>query len=131
MATPEISDTTTDGIRVGATAYYLPEESDQDEPRYVFGYTIVIVNNSDSPAKLISRHWIIVDGDGHREDVEGPGVVGQTPRLLPGQAFKYQSFCPLKTIWGTMEGSYQMRRDDGSMFDVRIDRFYLRAEQRT
>jgi ApaG protein len=76
MATPEMSDITTDGIRVGATAYYLPEESDQDEPRYVFGYTIVIVNNSDAPAQLISRRWIIVDGDGNREEVNGPGVVG-------------------------------------------------------
>jgi ApaG protein len=130
MATPEMSDITTDGIRVGATAYYLPEESDQDEPRYVFGYTIVIVNNSDAPAQLISRHWIIVDGDGQREEVNGPGDVGKTPRLMPSEAFKYQSFCPLKTSWGTMEGTYQMRRDDGSTFDVRIERFYLRSEQK-
>jgi ApaG protein len=129
MPTPEMSDITTHGIRVGATAYYLPEESDQEERRYVFGYTIVIVNNSDTPAQLMSRRWIILDGDGNREEVNGPGVIGQTPRLVPGEAFKYQSFCPLKTSWGTMEGSYQMRRDDGSTFEIRIDRFYLRSEQ--
>ncbi|MBV8780823.1 MAG: Co2+/Mg2+ efflux protein ApaG [Phycisphaerae bacterium] len=125
-----MSDITTAGIRIGATAYYLQEESDPDQPRHVFGYTIVIVNNGDEPAQLISRHWVIVDGNGAREEVQGPGVVGQTPRLKPGEAFKYQSFCPLRTTWGTMEGTYQMRRDDGSIFDVKIDRFYLRREQR-
>ena len=62
-----------------------------------------------------------------REDVEGPGVVGQTPRLEPGQAFKYQSYCPLRTGWGTMEGTYQMRYDDGQEFEVVIGRFYLRV----
>lgn len=120
-----MSDSTTEGIRVGATAYYLPEHSDPDEDRYTFGYTIVIANNGDSAAQLLSRHWIIIDGAGHREEVRGPGVVGQTPRLEPGQAFKYQSFCPLSTPWGTMEGTYEMRRDDGTLFEARIGRFYL------
>jgi ApaG protein len=126
MATPEMSDTTTQGIRVGATAYYLPEESEPDERRWVFGYTIVIVNSGDDAAQLLSRHWVIIDAHGRREEVEGPGVVGETPRLAPGQAFKYQSFCPLRTEWGTMEGTYRFRRDDGSEFDAVIGRFYLR-----
>jgi ApaG protein len=121
-----MSDITTDGIRVGATAYYLPEQSDPDQRRYAFGYTIVIANNGERPVQLMSRHWIIIDAYGRREDVEGPGVVGQTPRLEPGQAFKYQSFCPLRTVWGTMEGSYQMRYDNGETFDVQIARFYLK-----
>jgi ApaG protein len=121
-----MSDTTTDGIRVGATAYYLPEESEPDERRWVFGYTIVIVNVGDEPAQLLTRHWTIIDGQGRREAVDGPGVVGETPRLAPGQAFKYQSFCPLRTTWGTMEGSYHFRRDDGTEFDATIGRFYLR-----
>ena len=127
MATPELSDITTEGIRVGATAYYLPEESDPDDRRYVFGYTIVIVNTGDAPAQLLRRHWVIIDAHGRREEVEGAGVVGETPRLEPGQAFKYQSFCPLPTTWGTMEGTYRMRRDDGAEFDVAIGRFYLRV----
>src|SRR5205807_6858194 len=117
MSTPEMSDTTTDGIRVAAGAFFLPNESDPDERKFVFGYTIVIANVGDSAAQLVSRHWVIIDGVGRREEVRGPGVVGQTPRLMPGQAFKYQSFCPLKTPWGTMEGTYQMRRDDGETFD--------------
>ena len=130
MATPEMSETVTEGIRVGAAAFYLPQESDPDEKRYAFGYTIVISNEGDQPAQLIRRHWIIIDSDGHREEVRGPGVVGETPRLEPGQAFKYQSFCPLKTPWGTMEGSYLMQRDDGGSFEANVGRFYLRLPAR-
>jgi ApaG protein len=125
MSTPEYSDVTTEGVRVGATAYYLPDHSDPDMGQYTFGYTIVIVNSGDSPVKLLSRHWVIVDAHGRREEVEGPGVVGQTPHLKPGEAFKYNSYCPLRTAWGTMEGTYHMQRDDGTPFDVRIGRFYL------
>ncbi|MDB5353842.1 MAG: ApaG domain protein [Phycisphaerales bacterium] len=129
MATPEMSDTITQGIRVGATAYYLPEESDPDKRRFVFGYTVVVANVGAAPAQLLTRHWVIIDAQGRREDVHGPGVVGETPRLEPGQAFKYQSFCPIRTTWGTMEGEYQMRRDDGEMFDAKIGRFYLRVPE--
>ena len=129
MATPEMSEVMTQGIRVGAAAFYLPHESDPDEERYAFGYTIVVANQGDSPVRLVSRHWIIIDGKGQREEVRGPGVVGKTPRLEPGQAFKYQSFCPLPTPWGTMEGTYQMERDDGQTFDAAIGRFYLSLPQ--
>ncbi|HZL35797.1 MAG TPA: Co2+/Mg2+ efflux protein ApaG [Tepidisphaeraceae bacterium] len=127
-----MSDTTTHGIRVGAAGQYLPEHSDPGQPQYLYGYTIVVSNVGDRPAQLMSRHWIIIDAHGRREDVRGPGVIGQTPRLEPGQAFKYQSFCPLRTSWGTMEGQYQMQYDDGKSFEVPIGRFYLRvpAEQR-
>jgi ApaG protein len=120
-----ISDTTTEGIRIGAAAFFIPEQSDADNHQFVFGYNIVIANVGDKPAQLLSRHWVIIDAHGRREDVRGPGVIGQTPRLEPGQAFKYQSFCPLRTPWGTMEGEYQMRRDDGERFEAMIGRFYL------
>lgn len=125
MAQVKMSDITTQGIRVGAAAFYLAEESDPAENQFVFGYNIVIANEGEAPAKLLSRHWIIIDASGRREEVQGPGVIGQTPRLEPGQAFKYQSFCPLKTNWGTMEGTYTMQRDDGEEFTVEIGRFYL------
>ena len=127
MSTPAMSDTTTHDIRVGATAQYLPDQSDPTKPQYLFGYTIVVSNMGKEPAQLVSRHWIIIDSQGRREEVRGPGVVGQTPRLEPGQAFKYQSFCPLRTSWGTMEGEYQFRRDNGETFEVQIGRFYLRV----
>jgi ApaG protein len=131
MQTSAVSDTlaqsSTHGIRVTATAVYLPAESDPGMPRHVFRYDIVIANDGDTPAQLVSRHWIIIDANGRREEVEGPGVVGATPRLQPGEKFEYQSFCPLKTKWGTMEGAYHMQRDDGQKFDVAINRFYLRT----
>jgi ApaG protein len=125
MSTPEMSDATTRGIRVGATAFFLPEESDTQIGRYVFGYRVVIVNQSQEKVQLLSRHWVIIDGYGHREEVRGPGVVGQTPVLEPGQGFKYTSCCPLATEWGSMEGTYQMRREDGEVFDASIARFFL------
>jgi len=125
MSTPELSDLTTDGVRVGATGYYLPDESEPDDRRFVFGYTIVIVNTGDEPVQLLTRHWVIIDALGRREEVQGDGVVGQQPRLMPGKAFKYQSFCPLKTPWGTMEGSYRLRTDSGEEFDAHIGRFFL------
>ncbi len=130
MATPEMSEELTQGIRVGASAFYLPQESDPDEDRYAFGYTIVISNEGDSAAQLLERHWVIIDANGKREEVRGPGVVGETPRLEPGQAFKYQSLCPLETRWGTMEGSYTMQRDDGESFEAAVGRFYLRLPSR-
>jgi ApaG protein len=125
MPTPALSDTTTHGIRVGATAFYLPDESIPEENRFVFGYRIVIVNESNATATLRSRHWVIIDGDGNVEEVKGEGVVGQQPRLGPGEGFKYTSYCPLTTQWGTMEGTYQFESDDGDRFDVKIGRFYL------
>ena len=129
MTTPPYSDTTTQAIRVGATGFYLPEESAPAQNEYVFGYRILIVNHGDQPARLLARRWTIIDGDGVSREVKGQGVVGQTPRLEPGQAFKYTSFCPLQTTWGTMEGSYRMQYDDGSTFDVTVGRFYLAIDK--
>ena len=128
MSTPALSDTTTNGIRVGATAFFLPEESDADHKKFRFGYRIVIVNEGPSllprPATALRKR--IIDGNGVIEDVKGEGVVGQQPRLEPGQGFKYTSYCPLTTAWGTMEGEYDFfETDTGEHFAVRIGRFYL------
>src|SRR4051812_4533476 len=100
MPTPVLSDTTTEGVRVGATGFYLAGESAPEENRYVFGYRIVIVNEGAIAATLRSRHWIIIDGNGHVEEVKGAGVVGEQPRLGPTEGFKYTSYCPLSTPWG-------------------------------
>ena len=131
MPTPALSDTTTQGIRVGATAFYLPEESIPEERRYMFGYRIVICNEGSVAAKLRSRHWVIIDANGNLEEVKGEGVVGEQPRLMPGAGFKYTSYCPLHTTWGTMEGTYQFETDEGEMFEVKIGRFYLAKEKGT
>jgi ApaG protein len=110
----------TEGIRVTMTPHYVPSRSDPDERQYFFAYTVVIANEGDAAARLVSRHWIISDGHGSIEEVQGPGVVGQTPRLEPGETFEYTSACPLPTPRGTMHGTYQMVRDDGRRFDAEI-----------
>jgi ApaG protein len=125
MGRPASSDTVTEGIRVQAAAQYLEGESEPDQRQYLFAYRIRIRNEGTRRARLKSRHWIIVDADNHREDVRGPGVVGKTPLLAPGESFEYSSGCPLRTPWGTMEGSYTMERDDGTSFEAMVGRFFL------
>jgi ApaG protein len=119
------SDRTTAGVRVRAVAQYIPERSNPDTNNFFFSYRITITNDGRKRVRLLTRHWIIINADGDREDVRGPGVIGQTPLLDPGESFEYTSFCPLNTEWGTMEGMYLMEDEDGERFDVHIGRFYL------
>lgn len=104
---------------------YLPEQSSPRDDRFVFAYTITISNESAQTSQLRTRHWIITDGRGKVEEVKGDGVVGEQPRLSPGQSFQYTSGCVLDTPIGTMQGSYRFWRDDGSYFDVAIAPFSL------
>ena len=120
-----MSQAVTQGIRVSVRSSYIPEQSVPREHRYVFAYSIRIANEGPSTAQLISRHWIITHGTGHVEEVKGPGVVGAQPRLEPGQAFEYTSGCVLSTPHGTMHGTYEMKRDDGSTFNATIAPFSL------
>jgi len=122
-----MSDTTTLGIRVQVQPSYLPERSSPESGRFLFAYRIRVTNQGDRTAQLLRRHWIITDGNGHVEEVEGEGVVGETPALRPGAAFEYTSFCPLPTPFGTMRGTYLMRAEDGTQFDVEIGQFSLIA----
>jgi ApaG protein len=119
----------THGFRVSVQPRYMPEQSDPTGRQWLFAYRIRIANEGAEPAQLQSRRWVIVDSHGTREEVKGPGVVGQQPRLEPGQSFEYTSFCPLRTPWGTMEGSYHFRTDDGRELDVAVARFYLVSEE--
>lgn len=119
------STATTQGIRVDVESSYVRERSHPARRQFFFAYRITITNRGHEPAQLQSRHWVITDGNGEVEHVRGPGVVGETPRLEPGQSFSYQSFCPLTTPIGSMEGSYQMVRDDGSAFDAEVALFTL------
>ncbi len=119
------SSATTRGIRVDVESVFVPERSDPAEKRWFFAYTIRITNESSKTAQLISRHWIITDGDGDAEEVRGPGVVGKQPTLAPGQSFEYSSACPLATNFGTMHGTYQMVNEGGEQFDIEIAPFAL------
>ena len=119
------SEATTQNIRVRVESRYVPERSAPDQDEWFFIYTVEVANLGQSPAQLISRHWIITDAEGEVQEVKGPGVVGEQPRLESGQSFTYTSACPLKTQFGTMHGTYQMVDDDGSEFDVEIAPFSL------
>ena len=100
-----MSKAVTQGIAVRVKSRYLPEQSQPRQHRYVFAYTIRIENEGEQPAQLMTRHWVITHGDGHVEEVKGPGVVGAQPRLEPGQYFEYTSGCVLRTPHGTMHGT--------------------------
>ena len=104
---------------------FLPEQSDPDNHRYLFAYTIRIVNSGEVGAQLLSRHWIITDANQQVEEVRGVGVVGEQPQLAPGESFEYTSGCPLTTPFGSMRGSYQCVAEDGTRFEVPIAEFLL------
>ena len=115
----------TDGFRVMVEPFYLEDQSQPENGRWVWAYRVVIRNEGEGTARLVSRHWEITDGNGRTQTVDGPGVVGQTPRLGPGDSFEYHSGCPLPTPGGTMVGHYTMQRDDGDTYDVAIPHFSL------
>lgn len=112
-------------ITVQVATQYLEEQSDPDEGRYVFSYTISLENTGTMPAQLISRHWIITDARDEKQEVKGLGVVGQQPLLAPGETYEYSSGSSLGTPVGTMRGSYQMVAEDGTHFETPIPEFAL------
>jgi ApaG protein len=115
----------TNKIRVEVETSYVDEQSDPNERRYVFSYTITIRNEGAVPARLLTRHWIITDANGKVQEVRGDGVVGEQPHLKPGQGFRYSSGAVLETPVGAMQGSYEMIDDDGQRFDAPIEPFRL------
>jgi ApaG protein len=112
-------------IEVSVVAEYLEQESEPERDRYVFSYTITIINRGLVAAKLLSRHWIITDANGHEQQVRGDGVVGEQPLLAPNEGFRYTSGVVLDTPIGAMQGSYQMLAEDGTKFDTLIAPFSL------
>jgi len=104
---------------------YLDEQSEPEQDRYVFAYTIHIRNRGSVPARLLGRHWVITDANGNVREVTGEGVVGEQPWMQPGEDFSYTSGAVLETQLGTMQGSYDMIADDGTRFDAPIPLFTL------
>jgi len=115
----------TEGVRVTVESRFLQEHSAADEDRYAFAYFITIANEGATRVQLKRRHWIITDGNGKVEEVEGPGVVGEQPVLAPGESHRYTSGSVLATPVGTMEGTYEMHEADGRIFQAEIPRFSL------
>ena len=112
-------------IEVTVEPNFLPERSSVENRQYFWSYTIVITNTGEETVQLQTRHWIITDASGRSQEVRGEGVVGEQPRLEPGEQFTYTSGAVLQTAVGTMEGSYGMVGDDGTQFDAPIPPFTL------
>ena len=114
-----------DAITVEVKTEYLLQQSKPDEAKFAFAYHITIHNQSEIPAQLLGRHWIITDANEAKQEVRGAGVIGEQPFIAPGQSYKYSSGVMLDTPIGTMEGSYNMRDDKGCEFDATIEPFLL------
>ena len=112
-------------IEIQPLPQYVPDQSDPDNGRYVFTYTVIIKNIGEIAAQLVSRHWIITDGNNEIQEVRGLGVVGKQPLLQPGESFEYTNGSVLTTPIGTMKGSYQMVAEDGTHFSAEIPEFVL------
>ncbi|MFG6203777.1 Co2+/Mg2+ efflux protein ApaG [Pseudomonas retamae] len=112
-------------VDVSVVTRYLIQQSQPENDRFAFAYTITVQNNGQIPARLMSRHWVITDGDGHVEEVRGEGVVGEQPLIAAGESHKYTSGTVMTTKVGTMQGSYEMVADDGKHFDAIIKPFRL------
>lgn len=113
------------GVRISVNPDYLEDESDPEESRYVWAYTIEIENTGQEPVQLVARKWVITDSLGRTEHVQGLGVIGEQPVIAPGESFRYTSGAPLRTPSGFMTGSYEMRREGGESFAAAIPGFSL------
>jgi ApaG protein len=112
-------------IDVSVVSRYLPEQSQPEQNRFAFAYTVTVSNKGELPAKLLSRHWVITDGDGRVQEVRGAGVIGQQPLIDAGASHTYSSGTVMTTQVGIMQGSYQMLAEDGKRFDALIAPFRL------
>ena len=114
-------------ITVTVKTTHIPGQSDEANNRYVFAYTVTIVNSGSVAARLVSRHWIVTDAENRAQEIRGLGVVGEQPLLKPQQSYEYTSATAIPTPVGTMRGSYQMVAEDGTAFDAPIPEFTLTA----
>ena len=117
----------TRSIRVAVKPAYLHDQSDPEERRFVWSYTVTIENRGQEAVQLLSRYWVITDGAGVVREVRGPGVVGAKPVIAPGEKFQYTSGCPLETASGVMMGRYQMKAASGEAFEAEIPAFLLES----
>jgi len=124
-----ISEAVTRHVRVKVDCRFSPDRSEPSKREYFFLYTVRITNEGTEPVQLLNRHWIITNAHGRVEEVRGPGVVGQQPRLAPGETFEYTSGCPLDTTFGSMRGTYELVYVDGrETFEAEIAAFALRQD---
>lgn len=118
---------TTEDITVSVRPVYLDGQSDIAAKKFVFAYFVTIQNDGAERVQLLRRQWFIRDGSGDTKEIEGEGVVGKQPVIVPGEAHEYNSFCVIESFEGVMEGRYLMRRPNGETFYIAIPKFTLRA----
>ena len=114
-------------FQVSTISRFIPERSNQEMSIFFFAYWITIKNQGETPAQLLNRYWHIMDADGRINEVKGEGVVGEKPFINPGESFEYNSFCPLPTEFGFMQGYYEMQGKDKNTFQIEIPQFRLAA----
>ncbi len=114
-------------ITVDVESTYVEAQSEPELERFVFAYTVTLTNDGNSPARLVSRHWVITDANDSVREVKDIGVVGNTPRIIPGKSFTYRSHAVLETPFGLLQGSYQMITDNGQEFVAAIPDFSVVA----
>jgi len=112
-------------IIVEVTPQYIKSQSSPESNRYIFAYTITITNIGLIPAKLLTRHWLITDSNGKKQEVQGSGVIGEQPYLKPGESFRYTSGAMIETPVGVMQGKYLMLSDNGDQFKAPVPQFTL------
>ena len=117
--------TTHNPVSINVESEYLKEHSEPLANRHVFAYTVTISNHGIENVQLLSRHWLITDGQNKVQEVKGEGVIGEQPTIVPGSQFSYTSSAMLETATGTMEGSYQMLSQSGENFNAAIPLFML------
>jgi ApaG protein len=120
---------TTENIQIEVHPSYLADRSSPKDSQFFYSYRIRITNHSDITIKVVHRHWKIKDGQGHTQEVQGPGITGEQPTILPHDFYEYSSFSPLKTPYGNMRGKYQMMDEFGNRFWVDVPLFFLRPPQ--
>jgi ApaG protein len=118
----------TRNIEITVQLQFLENQSQPEQGKFVWAYTITVANHGPEIVQLLTRHWMITDANGTRHDVRGPGVVGETPKLRPNDSFQYSSGCPLPTPSGMMSGSYGMVTHMGEHFEVEIPAFSLDSQ---
>lgn len=121
---------TTENVLIEVLPTYMEEESSR-VGQHLYQYKIKITNKRDESVQLLSRHWVIrysFKGSMETREVEGPGVVGETPIIEPGKTFEYSSFCPLPTPHGSMRGTYLMETQNGAKFEAKVPLFFLRPQ---
>jgi ApaG protein len=123
------SEAVTRGVRVVVNARYSASHSDPAKREWFFLYTVTISNEGEETVQLVNRHWVIMNANGHVEEVRGPGVIGNQPTLKTGEKFEYTSGCPLRTPFGSMHGEYEMVTEDGDTFLAEIAPFALRESE--